>query len=433
MRAVDFLRAIRDGADVSKDELCEFIGGISAGTVPDYQATAFLMAVYLKGLSDEHTAHLTLAMRDSGQVFDLSDIPGVKVDKHSTGGVGDKISLPLAPLVAACGVPVPMVSGRGLGHTGGTLDKLESIPGFRTDVDAAFFKRTVRDVGVCLMGQTRELAPADKKLYALRDVTATVESIALITSSILAKKLAEGIDALVLDVKVGRGAFMKDAASARRLAESLVRVGQSAGVRVRALLTRMEEPLGTTIGNALEVREAIDILNNRGPADTTELTLELAAEMLVLGKVAADLHSARAQAQDALSSGAARAKFKEVIAVHGGDPLVVDEPHRLPTARYQTAVLAQKTGFVVAMDSFVLGNTAMCLGAGRAKAEDRVDPAVGMVLLRRVGERVHGGEPLAVVHHNGPLGTAADAVQQAIQIGPSAAPVPSSWVLARLG
>jgi pyrimidine-nucleoside phosphorylase len=414
VRVVDFLRSLRDGEKVAAADLSEFIQGVARGTVPDYQATAFLMAAFLKGLSDDLTVALTLAMRDSGRVVDLSAVPGVKVDKHSTGGVGDKISIPLAPLVAACGVPIPMISGRGLGHTGGTLDKLESIPGFRVDLTTPRFQEMVRTIGVSLIGQTGDVAPADKKLYAFRDVTATVESIPLITASILSKKLAEGIDALVLDVKVGRGAFMKTEKDARKLAQSLVKVGTGAGLEVRALLTRMEEPLGRMIGNALEVRESIDILRGQGPVDTTELTFAFGVEMLLLGKKAKTPKAARALLEAAVGSGAGLRKLEEIIAAQHGDPRVVDEPDRLPTARHKTPVSAPKKGYLVAIDSFALGLSAMRLGAGRSKAEDKIDPAVGIELLHQVGDEVDKGEPVVIIHHNGP--TNIEEVQAALTI-----------------
>jgi pyrimidine-nucleoside phosphorylase len=429
--AVDFLRQVRDREALPAEEVRAFVYGITRETVPDYQAAAFLMAVYLQGLSDDATVALTLAMRDSGQVIDLHDIKAVKVDKHSTGGVGDKISLPLAPLVAACGVPVPMVSGRALGHTGGTLDKLESIPGFRVDLDASRFRALVSRLGLCLIGQTTDLAPADKKLYALRDVTATVESIPLITSSILAKKLAEGIDALVLDVKVGRGAFMKDLDSARQLAQALVRVGTGAGLKVRALLTRMEEPLGVCIGNALEVREALDILRGRGPADTTELTYALGAEMLVLGGAAPTLELGRSQLQAAVESGAGLERFRRLIEAQHGDPTVVDEPERLPKARFRTAVRAPRSGHVSAIDAYRLGLTAMRLGAGRARAEDRIDPAVGIELVALRGRQVRTGDELALVHHNGAADLALAEVEAAFTID-EAQVAPVSPVIDRL-
>jgi pyrimidine-nucleoside phosphorylase len=426
MRTVDLLRAVRDGSNVPDAALRQFVMGITQGTVPDYQATAFLMAVFMRGLPDASTTALTLAMRDSGRVLDLHDIPGIKVDKHSTGGVGDKISLPLAPLVAACGVPVPMISGRGLGHTGGTLDKLEAIPGFRTDLDVPTFRRIVTEVGACLIGQTSDIAPADKKLYALRDVTATVESIPLITASILAKKLSEGIDALVLDVKVGSGAFMRDLAEAQRLAMSLVRVGTQAGLKVRAVLTRMEAPLGRTIGNALEVRESIDILKNAGPSDTTALTLELAAHMLLLGGATVAIGEARALAQQSLASGAALQKFAQLIEAQGGDPRVIDDAHRLPTARHQTPVRCALAGIITQMDSFAMGMFAMRLGAGRAQAADRIDPAVGIELKHTVGDMIQAGDTWCVVHHNKPLQEPLEALHQALVVGtvaPRAAPL----------
>jgi pyrimidine-nucleoside phosphorylase len=400
MRIVDLLRALRDGGAVAQRDIRVFIERVASDDVPDYQAAAFLMAVFLRGLSDELTVALTQAMRDSGEVIDLAGVPGTKVDKHSTGGVGDKISIPLAPLVAACGVPVPMISGRGLGHTGGTLDKLESIPGFRVDLSIEEFRETVRDVGLCLIGQTADLAPADKKLYALRDVTATVESVPLITASILSKKLAEGIDALVLDVKVGAGAFMKTEEAARELADSLVRVGTGAGLRVRALLTRMEEPLGRTIGNALEIRESIDILRGEGPPDTTELVMALGAEMLRLGGVAADDTAARAMLTEALRSGAGLDKMRAIVAAQGGDPRAIDDSSKLPTASQRTEVSAPTAGVVAGIDAFALGVAAMKLGAGRRRAEDSIDPAVGIEVLRRVGDVVERGEPLAILHHN---------------------------------
>lgn len=426
MRAVDLLRAVRDGSEVTASALQTFVEGIVQGHVPDYQASAFLMAVCTRGLSDALTLALTLAMRDSGACIDMRHLPGIKVDKHSTGGVGDKISLALAPVVAACGVPVPMVSGRGLGHTGGTLDKLESIPGFRTDYDAAFFTNTVGRLGLCLIGQTAQLAPADKKLYALRDVTATVESVPLITSSILSKKLAEGIDALVLDVKVGRGAFMRDLAQAKILADMLVRVGQSAGLRIRALLTRMDSPLGRTIGNALEVVEAIDILHGRGPADTTALTLTLAAHMLMMGGKACDEAEGMSQAQKAIASGAAAQKFCEVIEAQGGDPRVVEDPARLPSAAHQTTVVSTRAGFVADLDPFALAQIAMRLGAGRAVAADKIDPAVGLALHVGLGDPVAAGQPLCTVHHNGPFAQlpaqTLDELRALIHIGHSAPP-----------
>jgi len=404
MRAVEFIRHIRDGEAVSADDVGAFVRGICEGTVPDYQAAAYLMAVYLKGQSDEATVATTLAMRDSGRVIDLSGLTGAKVDKHSTGGVGDKISLPLAPWVASCGVRVPMISGRGLGHTGGTLDKAESIPGFRCDVDGDQFVRMVHELGVCLAGQTADLVPADKKLYSLRDVTSTIESVPLITASILSKKLAEGINALVLDVKVGRGAFMKDLTSARELAESLVRVGTGAGLKVTALLTRMDEPLGRMVGNALEIRESIEILQGVGPQDSSELTLALGAEMIVLAGIRPDREGARELMKEKIVSGEALARFQALIEAQGGDGGVIDDPDRLPSATRRTEVITSQSGVIGGIDAFGIGTAATALGAGRAVAEDVIDPAVGIELVRTCGERVEKGDVLAIAHHNSDLG-----------------------------
>lgn len=400
MQVVDFIRAVRDGESLLKEDIQAFIGQIATGELPDYQAAAYLMAVYHKGLSDDATVATTLAMRDSGDVIDLSHIDKVKVDKHSTGGVGDKISIPLAPLVAACGVPVPMISGRGLGHTGGTLDKLESIPGFQVGLSQDRFCELVAELGLCLIGATSKVAPADRKLYALRDVTATVDSIPLITASILSKKLSEGIDALVLDVKVGRGAFMKDEPSARELAKSLVRVGRGAGLDVKAYLTRMDHPLGNTIGNALEIRESIAILRGEGPADTTELTMALGAEMLVLAKAVSSLDEARGKLEGVVASGAGLSLFGKLITAQGGDASVLDDLTKLPTAQKTTDVLAPKSGVVSHMDALGLGMAAMKLGAGRRTADDVIDPAVGLELLVKPGDEVAESEPLVRIHHN---------------------------------
>lgn len=433
MRAVDLLRAVRDGISVEPDDLRVFVQGVATGQIPDYQASAFLMAVYHRGLSSHLTGTLTLAMRDSGTVVNLKDVGGIKVDKHSTGGVGDKLSLPLAPWVAACGVPVPMVSGRGLGHTGGTLDKLESIPGFNVNLTIDAFRRQMRDLGVCMMGQTKNLAPADRKLYALRDVTATVESIPLITASILSKKLAEGIDALVLDVKVGRGAFMKDLASAKKLAQSLIDVGQQAGIQVRALLTRMDAPLGRTIGNALEVRESIDILRGQGPKDTTMLTRALAAQMLILGGVAQDVSQANSLLDKQLASGAALAKFRALVVAQGGDPGVIDDPERLAKAPLRTTIYAARAGYITELEPYVLGTAAMQLGAGRSQASDKVEPAVGFELLAQLQDKVDAGQALMRVHHQAPLSPAwLDSVRQAIGIG-DAPGTDAPMILAQMG
>jgi pyrimidine-nucleoside phosphorylase len=360
--------------------------------------SAWLMAVFARGMSDHETVALTNAMLHSGKVLRLPSVKAVKVDKHSTGGVGDKISICLAPLVAACGVAVPMISGRGLGHTGGTLDKLEAIPGYRVELGAKRFERVVREVGASMIGQSAELAPADRRIYALRDVTATVECIPLIVASILSKKLAEGIDGLVLDVKVGQGAFMKDLKSARALARALVRVGSAAGKRVVALLTAMDAPIGRTIGNGLETREAIEILRNSGPSDTRELTLTLGAEMLLLGKAARNLEGARARLERALADGSALDRFTRMVAAHGGDVRAVEHPERLANAKAKLEVLARRSGYVNECDAYALGMSGIALGAGRTRADQAVDPSAGIELCAQRGERVTRGQPLAVIH-----------------------------------
>ncbi len=397
MSVVEIIRKKRDGHALTPLELREFARAAACGTWPDYQLSALLMAICIRGMNDEETATLTREMADSGTIFDLSAIPGIKVDKHSTGGIGDKVSLVLAPLVAACGAVVPMMSGRGLGHTGGTLDKLEAIPGFRVNLSEAEFKSTLRKLGVAMIGQTGEVAPADKKLYALRDVTGTVESIPLITASILSKKLAEGISGLVLDVKCGRGAFMKTLPQARELAQSITRVGKLNGLKVRAIITNMDAPLGRAVGNALEVIESIETLRGGGPADLRELCLVFAAEMLEL----AGKHDGRRLAEEVLDKGAALDKFREMIAAQGGDPAVVDDPSMLPRADSQTPIVAGQSGFVTEMDGEAVGIAALELGAGRRKTEDRVDPSVGIIVSKKPGEVVKAGDAVFEVHHNG--------------------------------
>jgi pyrimidine-nucleoside phosphorylase len=392
---VEMIAAKRDGEALSREEIATLVEALGRGELAAYQMAAWLMAVYFRGLDDGETVALTDAMLRSGRVLDLSRIPGVKVDKHSTGGVGDKVSIALAPLVAACGVPVPMVSGRGLGHTGGTLDKLEAIPGFRTQLSAEDFARIVGEVGCCMIGQTAEIAPADKRIYALRDVTATVECIPLIVASILSKKLAEGIDALVLDVKVGRGAFMKDLARARALAEALVRVGTQAGKRVSALLTNMESPLGVAVGNAIETREALDVLAGAGPADLVECTMRLGAEMLVLGGVAADEAAARARLAKAVADGSAARTAERMIAAQGGDPRVVADRTRLEVAPEEIVVPAPREGFVTRADALAIGLAAVAMGAGRTRADQEVDHAVGILVEAKPGDRVSRGQPLS--------------------------------------
>ena len=346
MRAYEIIHRKRDGGAIPPEAIAELVGGFTRGEIPDYQMAAFCMAVFFRGMDEPEVRALTEAMLRSGDVLDLSDIPGAKVDKHSTGGVGDKVSLALAPLVAACGVKVPMISGRGLGHTGGTLDKLEAIPGFRVDLPVETFRALVREVGACLIGQTARLAPADRKLYALRDVTATVESIPLIAASIMSKKLAEGIDALVLDVKVGSGAFMKHLEDARALARTLAGIGRGMGKRVSALLTRMDEPLGRAVGNALEVEETVALLSGGGPEDLREVTVELTAEMLVLGSAAPDLEAARARVEAAIADGRGLSKLEEIVRAQGGDPAALHDPERLPRAPFRYVVAAPAAGFV---------------------------------------------------------------------------------------
>jgi len=395
---VPMIRSKRDGEAHSDEDIAAFIEQFTAGGVADYQMSAWLMAAFVRGLNDQETVALTFAMLRSGKVLHLPSVKAVKIDKHSTGGVGDKISICLAPLVACCGIAVPMISGRGLGHTGGTLDKLEAIPGYRVELEAKKFERTVREVGVSMIGQTAQLAPADRRIYALRDVTATVECIPLIVASILSKKLAEGIDGLVLDVKVGRGAFMKDLASARALAQALVRVGTRANKRVVALLTDMSEPIGRTIGNALETREAIEILRNAGPPDTRELTLTLGAEMLGLGQAERSLGKARTRLERALADGSAFERFLRMVRAHGGDTRVVEHPERLPTAKGKVVVHATRSGYLAACDAYALGLSSVALGAGRSRADQAVDASAGLELLVQRGERVTRGQPIAVIH-----------------------------------
>lgn len=409
----------RDGKALDDEEIRQLIDGFVRGEVADYQMTAWAMAVLLRGMDARETATLTLAMRDSGEQLRFPRRMHPVVDKHSTGGVGDKVSICLAPMVAACGVRVPMISGRGLGHTGGTLDKLEAIPGFRTDLTIDQMTEQVGEIGCALGGQTGELAPADKRLYALRDVTATVESIPLITASILSKKLAEGIDALVLDVKVGSGAFMKTEEDARALARSLVRVGKRAGTRVTALLTDMEAPLGRAVGNALETAEALQVLHGSGPEDLIEVTHALGAEMLRVAAVSKGAAAGRRALREAVKEGRAAELMRRVIRAQGGDPRVVDEPDRLPAAPVTRAVQSGATGHVLAVDALEVGLASVDLGAGRARADQKVDPAVGVVLERKPGDAVRRGDTLAHVHAADAraASTAAKRVESAYRVG----------------
>jgi pyrimidine-nucleoside phosphorylase len=400
MNVGELIRKKRDGGSLSPEEIFFFMQEHSRGAVPEYQLAALLMAIYFRGMTAEETAALTEAMMRSGEVLDLSAIPGVKVDKHSTGGVGDKTSLVIAPVVAAAGVVVPMISGRGLGHTGGTLDKLEAIPGFNVHLSLSEFRRVLQRVGCGLIGQTEEIAPADQAFYALRDVTGTIPSVPLITSSILSKKLAEGIDALVLDVKVGSGAFMKDLESATTLAVSLKGIATRMGKKVVALITNMDQPLGRAVGNALEAAEAIEALHGRGPQDFIDLCRELAAWMLVLGEKAERIEEGRGFYDDLIETGAAARKFKEIVAAQGGDPAVVDDPGRLPQAQHTEEFIATESGTVTSLQTERVGWAAMALGAGRQRVDDKVDPAVGFTVRKKVGERVEAGEPLVTIHYN---------------------------------
>lgn len=412
----------RDGGTLSPEEVKAFFSGYQKNTVADYQMSALLMAICLRGLSDDERNTLVDVMLHSGKVLDLSAVAGFKCDKHSTGGVGDKVSLSLAPIVAACGVKVPMVSGRGLGHTGGTLDKLESCPGFSVNFEADKFEEFVASVGVGLIGQTKEIAPLDKRLYALRDVTGTVESIPLIACSIMSKKLAEGIDGLVLDVKVGNGAFMREVEKARELASIMVAMGKAKGKKVVALLTQMSQPLGHAIGNALEWREATDMLRGKSPADYRECVLVLAAEMIHMAGLAASLQEARAQAEQAVSSGAALRKWREIVAAQGGDPTFVDEPERLHPAPFKHVVNAVRAGYVDRIDARGLGLVALGLGAGRQNLESKIDPAVGLDVRVKVGDKITAGQPLAFIHGRRPQDGASleDEVRALIHVGSKA-------------
>jgi pyrimidine-nucleoside phosphorylase len=434
MRTVDLIRHKRDGGRLTRDEIDHFVAGVVAGTLPDYQAAALLMAIFLRGMSAEETAHLTDAMVRSGVRVTFTDLPSIPVDKHSTGGVGDKTSLVLAPLAVAGGAIVPMMSGRGLGHSGGTLDKLESIPGFRTALSLDELRTAVRTVGAALVGQTAEIAPADRRLYALRDVTSTVENIPLISASIMSKKIAEGIGGLVLDVKTGAGAFMKTVEDSRRLAESLVSIGNQSGVRTEALITRMDAPLGRAVGNANEVVESIETLKGRGPEDLEQLSVILAARMLVLAGVASDSIDAEARVRKALASGAGLEVFRRIVEHQGGDPRVVDDYSRLPASPDDHPITATRPGFVTAIHAEHVGRAAVCLGAGRAKLDDEIDHGVGVTVIAPCGAAVREGETVLLVRHRGGRGLA-DALpllEEAVSIGDDD-PAERPLILERLG
>ena len=422
MRAVDLIRHKRDGGALSRAEIEFFIAGVTDGSVPDYQAAALLMAILIRGMSADETAALTDAMVRSGVRVDYPGLPGTPVDKHSTGGVGDKTSLILAPLAAACGAFVPMMSGRGLGHTGGTLDKLEAIPGFRTALSLAELRAALAAVGCALIGQTSEIAPADRKLYALRDVTGTVESIPLICASIMSKKIAEGIGGLVLDVKTGVGAFMKTPDDSRRLAESLVAIGTASGVRTEALITPMDAPLGRLVGNSLEVIESIETLKGRGPEDLEQLSVRFAARMLIAAGMEPDDTAAEARVREALSSGAGVEKLRRIIEFQGGDPAVVDHYDRLPSSPDREPVPARRPGYVTSLHAEHIGRAAVWLGAGRGKLDDVIDPGVGIEVLAPRGTSVREGEAVLMVHHRAGRGLehAMPLLAAAIEIGDAA-------------
>ena len=418
MRTVDLILRKRGGDELSVDEIRFLLDGYTTGEIPDYQISAFLMATFYSGMTDRELSSFTDVMMSSGEVLDLSDIPGVKVDKHSTGGVGDKTSLICAPIAAAAGVIVPMISGRGLGHTGGTLDKLESIPGFRTDITLDQFRAQLAELGLAFIGQSEEIAPTDKRLYALRDVTGTVESIPLIASSIMSKKIAEGIDALVLDVKVGHGAFMKKQVEARRLAQAMVGIGRRLDKKVVALITDMNQPLGYAVGNALEVMEVSQTLQKAGPADLTRLSLELAARMIHLGKITATLDDARKMAEDKLMDGSAYRKFKDVVEAQGGNSQALDRFDLLPNATGMREILSPRTGYVSAIMAEDIGRASSMIGAGRARKEDVIDPAVGVILEVKAGEKVDAGSVLCRIYYTGEenLDEAAELVEDAFRI-----------------
>jgi len=400
MRMVDLIEKKRDGQELSTEEIQFIIEGYTDGSIPDYQMSAFSMAIYFQGMSERERADLTMAMVRSGDQIDLSDIQGIKVDKHSTGGVGDTTTLVLGPLVASVGVPVAKMSGRGLGHTGGTIDKLESVPGFHVEIDNKQFMKLVNENKVAVIGQSGNLTPADKKLYSLRDVTATVDSIPLIASSIMSKKIAAGADAIVLDVKTGAGAFMKSLDDARELAKAMVQIGNNVGRKTMAIISDMSQPLGFAIGNALEVKEAIDTLKGEGPEDLTELCLTLGSHMVYLSQQASSTEEAREMLEKSIENGSALEKFKTFLKAQGGDETVVDQPERLPTAKYKIELPSKEDGWVEEIVADDVGTAAMLLGAGRATKESEIDLAVGLVLKKKVGDPVKKGESLLTIHSN---------------------------------
>ncbi len=420
MRTVDIIAKKRDGRDLTRDEIGFIIRGYTSGDVADYQMSALLMAIYLRGMTTEETLALTEAMLHSGEVVDFSDLGRPRVDKHSTGGVGDKTSLVIAPVVAAAGVLVPMISGRALAHSGGTLDKLESIPGFRTDLSLAEFRATLEGVGAALIGQTAEIAPADKKLYALRDVTATVACRPLMAASIMSKKLAEGASGLVLDVKTGSGAFLKKESDARELAQIMISIARGLNKECIVMITDMNQPLGRAVGNSIELIEAFETLKGRGPNDFNTLCRELSAEMLVMGDAAADTDKARALYDEMIESGAAAEKMRAIIRAQGGEPRTLDDYELLPRATLQQELLAPGTGYVQSIDTEAIGHATMLLGAGRARLDTAIDLGVGLTVQARIGDRLEHDSPLATVHFNDParFEEAAADIRGAYTIGP---------------
>lgn len=400
MRMVDVIDHKRNGQQLTKAEIEFFVQGYAQGEIPDYQASALLMAIYFNGMTDEEQATLAMEMLKSGDHLDLSEIPGMKVDKHSTGGVGDKTSIPLAPMIAALGIPIPMISGRGLGHTGGTLDKLEAIPGYQVEISEADFIKQVKEIGLAIIGATGNIAPADKKIYALRDVTDTVDSIPLIAGSIMSKKIASGTDALVLDVKTGSGAFMKTDEEAENLARALVSIGKNVGMNCMAVISDMNQPLGRMIGNALEIQESIDILKGKGPEDITELVLALGSRMAVLGGKAQTIEEGREKLIEVMNNGAALEKFRQMIEAQGGNGAVVDDPTLMPQAKYKIELPAQTSGYISNMTADELGIASMLLGGGRQSKEDKIDYAVGLELHKKVGDKVEAGESILTIHSN---------------------------------
>jgi len=398
MRMLDIIESKKQGNKLSDDEIQFFVDGVVDGSIPDYQTSALLMAIYFNGMTDSEQTKLTMAMMHSGDHLDLSSIEGIKVDKHSTGGVGDKTSIPLAALVAALGIPVPMISGRGLGHTGGTLDKLEAIPGYKVEISESDFKKQVQKEQLAIIGATGNIAPADKKIYALRDVTATVDSIPLIAGSIMSKKIASGTDALVIDVKTGAGAFMKTLDDSRALAKALVKIGQGVGMDCMALISDMNQPLGNAIGNALEIKESIDLLNGNGPKDLLELVLTLGSHMVVLAGKAQTLDEARQKLEGTITDGSALERFRAMVVAQGGDGSVVDHPEIMPQAKFKIELPAKESGVVSEIEADEMGIASMLLGGGRQKADDQLDYAVGIVLHKKIGDKVSKGESLMTIY-----------------------------------